>query len=356
MTPTKIEPRVNGFDPSKNVFVEPAESIQQLFTYFERLERVLNQQQRRERPVRLLLIDSVAASFRSELDNNRTEMVMDCVDGSKGIQIGNLLELVSSGRRIAPALGLSWAHCINTRLFLSRRDEPSSEKLIEAPVKRQKVVNDEGMKQATASINEFQPQCAGMGTVALCQIGNLAPLAHSYWNEVGVVMALKEICHSDLQLSNGDIILCVPIKNQLSLRNQTLQLLSTMDQKIPGQLFGLEVGSCKENTIPVLHTSNTIAARFDSVRKLTKKHSSGKNRVPLADEEPGVETHEHGYNQLNGNFQGMETSINVWEPYVEQTSEFSLSQLWIISNKLGPVNTVEAGWQELGLDSLSTGR
>ncbi|XP_024515864.1 DNA repair protein XRCC3 homolog [Selaginella moellendorffii] len=194
MTPTKIEPRVNGFHPSKNVFVEPAESIQQLFTYFERLERVLNQQQRRERPVRLLLIDSVAASFRS----NRTEMVirsrslfqlsaklkklahdydvavlvtnqvMDCVDGSKGIQIGNLLELVSSGRRIAPALGLSWAHCINTRLFLSRRDELSSEKLIEAPVKRRKVVNDEGMKQATASINEFQPECVRNAATESC--------------------------------------------------------------------------------------------------------------------------------------------------------------------------------------------
>ncbi|EFJ13893.1 hypothetical protein SELMODRAFT_424167 [Selaginella moellendorffii] len=154
-------------------------------------------------------------------------------------------------------------------------------------------------------------------------------------------------------LSNGDIILCVPIKNQLSLRNQTLQLLPPQmmskqehnRSENSGQLFGLEVGSCKENTIPVLHTSNTIAARFDSVRKLTKKHSSGKNRVPLADEEPGVETHEHGYNQLNGNFRGMETTINVWEPYVEKTSEFSLAQLWIISKKLGPLNTIEAGWQ-----------
>ncbi|EFJ12805.1 hypothetical protein SELMODRAFT_425227 [Selaginella moellendorffii] len=83
---------------------------------------------------------------------------------------------------------------------------------------------------------------------------------------------------SELQLSNGDIILCVPIKNQLSLRNQTLQLL----------LFGLEVGSCKKNTIPVLQTSNTIAARFGSVRKLIIKHSYGKNRVPLADEEPDL--------------------------------------------------------------------
>ncbi|EFJ12804.1 hypothetical protein SELMODRAFT_425223 [Selaginella moellendorffii] len=99
-----------------------------------------------------------------------------------------------------------------------------------------------------------------------------------------------------LMLSNGDIILCVPIKNQLSLRNQTLQLL-------------------------------------------------------------------HGYNKLNDNFKEMETTRNDWEPYVEQTSEFSLAQLWITSNKLGPVNTIEANssvsilnLEEVGLDSLSTGQ
>jgi DNA-repair protein XRCC3 len=31
--------------------------------------------------------------------------------------------LLSSGRMVAPAMGLSWANCVNTRIFLSRSDE-----------------------------------------------------------------------------------------------------------------------------------------------------------------------------------------------------------------------------------------
>lgn len=31
--------------------------------------------------------------------------------------------LWSSGRMVAPAMGLSWANCVNTRIFLSRSDE-----------------------------------------------------------------------------------------------------------------------------------------------------------------------------------------------------------------------------------------
>lgn len=40
-----------------------------------------------------------------------------------GVRVGNYRELWSSGRRVSPALGLSWASCVNTRLFLSREDE-----------------------------------------------------------------------------------------------------------------------------------------------------------------------------------------------------------------------------------------
>ena len=32
------------------------------------------------------------------------------------------LRLLSSGRELVPALGLAWAHCVNTRLFLSRTE------------------------------------------------------------------------------------------------------------------------------------------------------------------------------------------------------------------------------------------
>lgn len=107
------------------------------------------------------MIDSVAALFRSEFDNtpsdlkrrsslffkissklkslaNRfglvvvvTNQVVDFVgpdDGLNGLRVGNLGCLYSSGRRVCPALGLSWANCVNSRLFLSRDEVLNEEK------------------------------------------------------------------------------------------------------------------------------------------------------------------------------------------------------------------------------------
>jgi len=31
--------------------------------------------------------------------------------------------MLSSGRRVVPALGLTWANCVNTRIFLTRKNE-----------------------------------------------------------------------------------------------------------------------------------------------------------------------------------------------------------------------------------------
>lgn len=49
--------------------------------------------------------------------------VVDSVESSEGVRIGNARCLYSSGRRVCAALGLSWANCVNTRLFLSRAEE-----------------------------------------------------------------------------------------------------------------------------------------------------------------------------------------------------------------------------------------
>lgn len=107
-------------------------------------------------PVRLIVIDSIAALFRSDFDNTPVELkkrsslffkissklkalakrfnlavlvtnqVVDLVgpnDGINGLRIGNLGCLYASGRRICPALGLAWANCVNSRLFLSMNEE-----------------------------------------------------------------------------------------------------------------------------------------------------------------------------------------------------------------------------------------
>ena len=54
-----------------------------------------------------------------------TNHVVDCVEqGSSSLlaleQATGGLPLFTSGRRVMPALGLHWAHCVSTRIFLSR--------------------------------------------------------------------------------------------------------------------------------------------------------------------------------------------------------------------------------------------
>lgn len=110
-------------------------------------------------PVRLIVIDSIAALFRSEFENTPIELkrrsslffkisgklkslakkfglavvvtnqVVDLVEpeGTNGLRVGNLARLCSSGRRVCPALGLAWANCVNSRLFLSRYEEVEKE-------------------------------------------------------------------------------------------------------------------------------------------------------------------------------------------------------------------------------------
>lgn len=112
----------------------------------------------RQYPVRLIVIDSVTALFRGEFENSPadlkrrsslffkisgklrgwaerfglavvvTNQVVDLVVGNGAIpRIGNLGSLWSSGRRVCGALGLAWANCINSRLFLSRNNEEKEE-------------------------------------------------------------------------------------------------------------------------------------------------------------------------------------------------------------------------------------
>lgn len=100
-------------------------------------------------------MDSIAALFRSEFDNTGTDLkrraslffkisgklrglaskfgvavvvtnqVVDSMESSDGmncLRVGNLGRLFSSGRQVSPALGLSWANCVNSRIFLSREE------------------------------------------------------------------------------------------------------------------------------------------------------------------------------------------------------------------------------------------
>ena len=138
------------------VLVNAVPDADHLFDVLQHLDYFLPRKNSTQWPVRLIVIDSIAALFRSEFDNTpadlrrrasfffkisgwlralaekfglavvMTNQVVDFVGtnlGENGSRIGNLGCLYTSGRRVCPALGLAWANCINTRLFLSRSDE-----------------------------------------------------------------------------------------------------------------------------------------------------------------------------------------------------------------------------------------
>ncbi|RDX80062.1 DNA repair protein XRCC3-like protein, partial [Mucuna pruriens] len=142
-------------DPCDRVFLRAVHSAHQLVNVIATIETFLLHSRSRWRPVRLLVIDSIAALFRSDFENTGSDLrrrsslffrisgglrrlakrfglavvvtnqVVDFM-GDADVRIGNFANgLYSSGRRVCPALGLAWAHCVNSRLFLSRdEDEP----------------------------------------------------------------------------------------------------------------------------------------------------------------------------------------------------------------------------------------
>ncbi|MQL81399.1 hypothetical protein Taro_013875 [Colocasia esculenta] len=137
-----------------HVLVRGVHTAEELLAVLDRLGSVL-QRPPSGLPVKLVVVDSIAAIFRSDFDNNAadlrrrsslffaiagrlkeqaarfghsvvvTNQVVDVVgsDASSSVRVGNYESLWSSGRRVCPALGLSWANCVNSRVFLSRFEE-----------------------------------------------------------------------------------------------------------------------------------------------------------------------------------------------------------------------------------------
>ncbi|XP_004297875.1 PREDICTED: DNA repair protein XRCC3 homolog [Fragaria vesca subsp. vesca] len=142
-------------NPCDDVYVRPVNDARQLLDLMPKIETLVAGGKTRL-PVRLIVIDSIAALFRSEFGNNPSDLkrrsflffkisgmlrrlaskygvavvvtnqvvdFMGEVEGINGVRVGNLRSLYSSGRRVCPALGLAWSNCVNSRLFLSRNEE-----------------------------------------------------------------------------------------------------------------------------------------------------------------------------------------------------------------------------------------
>lgn len=142
-------------DPRDYIFTRDCHTAHNLLDVLLLLESRLNNAKESRLDIKLIVIDSIAALFRSEFENNAgdlkrrtslffkisavlkshanrfgiavvvTNQVVDVIgdsEGGSGVRVGNLEALFTSGRRVWPALGLSWSNCINSRLFLSRQE------------------------------------------------------------------------------------------------------------------------------------------------------------------------------------------------------------------------------------------
>jgi DNA-repair protein XRCC3 len=125
----------------KSTFVQRCHSLTHLLEFCEKLaDRIQTQN------IRLIVIDSIAALCRGTDEsetmstNERTEiffslsaclrklsskysipvLIVNQVTDTFDSSLTPFYSVVSSGRRIQPALGLSWAHCIDVRIMFTR--------------------------------------------------------------------------------------------------------------------------------------------------------------------------------------------------------------------------------------------
>lgn len=181
------------------------------------------------------------------------------------------------------------------------------------------------------------------------------------------------------ELPNGDQIRCVEISSQRSLAasGHPLQLApgtlpagetGTTPSRPglmgrPGAEFGLDgtkdaagnERACPAKTFPKLMPRLENLYRFRRLEDLFQKTpggggdlSAGPNApVGLVREPLTATVHEyaHAYQWVNNT--GMSADFNLWSPTVEDSDEFSLSQLWVARGLKtdNSLQTVETGWQ-----------
>ncbi|EOA27234.1 hypothetical protein CARUB_v10023349mg [Capsella rubella] len=177
--------------------------------------------------------------------------------------------------------------------------------------------------------------------------------------EINVQRLLKRLnkpALKSIKSEDGDIIDCVPITCQPALdhpllKNHTIQMRPSFvtedeyknnkkKQKAIIQVWHKD-GDCPENTVPIRRTKkeDILGAKyFESFRR--------KNHRRIAEYKSPNIGHEYAVMDLRtGKFYGTEFTINIWNPKVQISNEFSLAQTWLLSGNGPQLNSIEAGWQ-----------
>ncbi|XP_042395319.1 uncharacterized protein LOC121985761 [Zingiber officinale] len=155
---------------------------------------------------------------------------------------------------------------------------------------------------------------------------------------------------------DGDVIDCVPSHLQPAFDHPKLRGQKPLDpperprgynrssaaNDVKLQAWTISGESCPEGTVPIRRTTPGDIQRASSLRLFGRKPAGVRLR-----RDSTSSGHEHAVSYAMGDqYYGAKASLSVWAPRVTIGSEFSLSQIWVISGSFGnDLNTIEAGWQ-----------
>lgn len=189
-----------------------------------------------------------------------------------------------------------------------------------------------------------------------------------------------------IQSSDGDIIDCVPKNKQPAFDHPLLRdhIFQSFPSSFPTALGSTRQprhrirrpiavpqtwhhnGSCPLGTVPLRRTSEQDLMRWAATTPApsaygTKRHKPARSPSAAAtrnaDDDPlgasisinggGSNNHEHAIAYIEGEeVYGASAVLSVWDPWVEASNEFSLSQIWILGGSFdNDLNSIEAGWQ-----------
>ncbi|KAM0020135.1 putative neprosin [Helianthus debilis subsp. tardiflorus] len=161
---------------------------------------------------------------------------------------------------------------------------------------------------------------------------------------------------------DGDIIDCVHISRQPAfdhplLKNHTIKVRpnyhptwinmmnASKDRHSSSSVTQLwhSNGKCPKRTIPIRRTKKEDVLRANSFRSYGKKKSTSVAQPSSIDVELDVSRrYEFAYAYTRGEFYATIATLNLWNPRIQESNEYSLAQIWIIG---GDLDTIEAGWQ-----------
>ncbi|CAO2186520.1 unnamed protein product [Urochloa humidicola] len=119
-------------------------------------------------------------------------------------------------------------------------------------------------------------------------------------------------------------------------------------------------GHCPSGTVAIRRTTAedvlraTSIARFGRKRNKRRRYAASPPRAANAPDVISGNGHEHAIaytapssSQQQQPVYGAKATINVWDPAIQESNGFSLSQLWILSGSFNgsDLNSIEAGWQ-----------